>query len=718
MKSSPRDREIPLPPALPDPEHADGPTLGRLTFPWELEDRAATQLRFRQLRPGCYLARFTPTAGSHYDGTLRVERVGTNTTASGDLYVHQRVAIPVPVQLDPRRQLALAGALLAARAAAAVNLGYSVVSVRAEPNPALGIPIFARSRYRYYLRVTQILEWVTTKSSFALGFEMHRYDSATNTFTREKRVKATMAWTSAPAGYPSAGDYLTGDVFDESGERIGSLTLGWVSSYLRKATIELDRVRHSEELTENGSGFDWQDVFEPVGWQITVDSSDANVAEPSGESWSEAECHARMLELRDASNLDTEWRYHLLAVRRIDTTPRGVMFDAYASDSNNVPREGAVIASHWQIPNTLEWGSVRNQRFGTATAVYFRTAVHELGHAQGLAHNSVDTGFMNTTEAIAAAAGTFPNNVTWAHAPDDQKRLRHLPDPWVRPGGIPFGASYGNAPISPNDDEVDLLEGITLEVEPLLEVVPIGAPVRVNFALRNDTLQPMLVPASLQMRDGHVRGFVTGPSGTARSFQSLIVQQDEGPKLRLLQPGERLTHSATLLRGPEGALFPSEGLHQIEIQIYWELGEQEVYARGTGSLLISPATTDSHAKAARRLLSSPDALLVLAIGGDHLEEGIAAFEQAHEDPVLRPHVAFVKARRLGSRFRARRPDREAAMQLISEGCVMSPAEMSRAAELVRASDHGELRTRATDQLKKLLDRVSSSELLRSTISDL
>ena len=37
-------------------------------------------------------------------------------------------------------------------------------------------------------------------------------------------------------------------------------------------------------------------------------------------------------------------------------------------------------------------------------APYFRTAVHEIGHARGLYHNPVDNGFMHTTPDIAANA--------------------------------------------------------------------------------------------------------------------------------------------------------------------------------------------------------------------------------------------------------------------------------------------------------------------------
>ena len=201
-----------------------------------------------------------------------------------------------------------------------------------------------------------------------------------------------------------------------------------------------------------------------------MDVSDPNVAEPSGESWSDAEMHAAMLARRDASNLDAEWRYHVLAAHLLDSTPRGIMYDAFGTDSNNVPREGLGISSHWVIPNASPWGTVKSVRFGAAAAPYFRTAVHELGHAMGLFHNTVDNGFMNTTDVIAAScAATFPACIQWSFAADDQKRLRHYPDVFVRPGGTAFGTASTTTPaISPTD----LTMSLTFACRPMRNWMP------------------------------------------------------------------------------------------------------------------------------------------------------------------------------------------------------------------------------------------------------
>ena len=462
--------------------------------------------------------------------------------------------------------------------------------------------------------------------------------------------------------------------------------MGWVSEYLRKITVEIDRVSASESPLNNGSGVDWKSVFDSVGWDVTIDESDTNVAEPSGDSWLDAEMHQALLARRDASDLDAEWRYHVLAVRLIDSTPRGIMYDSGATDSNNVPREGVGIASHWVIPNSDPWGLVKGMRFGTAAAPYFRTAVHELGHGHGLFHNTVDNGFMNTTDVIASsgtATTPFPNNILWSFAPDDQKRLRHYPDVFVRPGGTAFGtASTTTPPITPTDVMVEI-DGLELRVSPWLASIPLGAPVRVNVELVNTSGESMFAPSTLGMKSGLVRGTVVDPSGTLRTFAPLVLCVEENP-VGSLDPGQSIVDSITLLRGGQGPLFPSSGVYSITVEVHWGSGGAEATVTGKTSIIVTPAVDEAHSEAALKVLSAPDALLTLVLGGDHLTDGIEAIQSAVENPVLRPHFAYIEAKRLAKPFWEREADPEAASELIDESTVMSPAEIEKAARLVEA----------------------------------
>jgi len=573
--------------------------------------------------------------------------------------------------------------------------------------------------------VTQIVEFFTTGNSFTLGFDRWRFNPAAGFvppfWTNEGSFTARMTWLTAPSGYPSPGNYLEGDVKDAGGNVVGRLTMGWVSTFLRKATVEIDRVAQSESPLNNGAGAGWKAIGQAVGWDISVDESDSNLAEPSGASWSDAECHQEMLAKRDQSNLDVEWRYHVLCVRELDSTSRGIMYDAYAGDSNNVPREGCAIASHWVIPNSQQWGTVQGMRFGAATAPYFRTAVHETGHAMGLYHNTADNGFMNTTDTIAAnslspGSAVFPGNVLWSYNADDAARLRHMPDVYVRPGGTPFGTSYATTPISPPDQVLDM-EGVEVTVSPLLDAVPLGAPVRVAIRLAASGNGAVEVPSTVSLRSGCVRGEVTDPTGVVRTFSPLVLCLDDVPR-RVLSKGQGVSDSLTLLRGGQGALFPVPGAYRIRVEVRWDVGDVEVTAAGSANVMVTPAADDEHARAAMKVLSTPDTLLTLVLGGDHLKEGISAIQAALESKVLRPHYAHVEAKRLARRFGTRKPDLKAAAKLIDDAAVLSPAEFIAAAGFVAESKDRASARALTQRLKKKVANLSVDDEVRLVLDKL
>lgn len=630
------------------------------------------------LNTGCYLVHLQLSGLSyHYDGTIRVEHQGTNTVASGDLYYHKPNVIWPPITT------------VGGQTTGTFNPSVAALSALNEPNPANGIPVFARAAYRYYLKITTILEWISFDNSFTLGFEMWKFNGANTTpmWTKEGSFTALLTFGAAPASYPSGADYLTGQVKNSSGVVVGDLRMGWVSKYLRRATVEIDRVSVSEAPLDSGLGHTWQSVFDEVGWQMNIVQSDSNVAQPSGTSWSEGEMHAGMLARRDSSDLDKEWRYHILCVRLIDSTPRGVMYDHDATDSNNVAREGIGIASHWTIPNTSEWGKVKNLRFGTAKAPYFRTALHEIGHAMGLYHNTVDMGIMNTTDVIAASAMSpvqFPDNIKWSHAPDDQKRLRHMPDIYVRPGGVPFGSNYSVHPISPNDEHQEA-EGLVLQLEPVTDVLPLGAPVRVEMRLTNASDMPLPAPQTLNMKYGCVKGTVIDPTGISRGFSSLVLCVDE-VALAWLQPGESVDSALTLLRGGAGALFPIAGTYTVEVTVEWDMGEDHAAVTGQTNVFVTTPQTERHARAAMKVLSTPDTLLSLVLTGDHLTEGNAAIQAALDTPELRPYFAYIEAKRLIKPFGSRKANRKAAAQLLNGDVVMNSAEEAKADRLLQESE--------------------------------
>jgi hypothetical protein len=620
----------------------------------------------RTLRGGCYFVRYTPLQTSptrpgaiHYLGTLRVHRVGATLTVSGDLYLRH------------------------------VSAGSPDDAAR-EPDPADGIPVFPRADYRYYLRATGVSDSPGTQESFTLTFELFRFNAAVSAWTNDGVSTVQLSWTTAPPGYPSGADYLTGDVRNSAGSVTGTLSLGWVSPFLRRSTVEIDRVPDGVVPRTNGSAdHGWEQVFAAVGWELTVIESDDTVVETSGESWDDAEMHTAMLEYRDRRHglLDVEWRYHLLCVRLLDKSERGIMYDNAAVDVNSTAREGVGIACDWVYePDEPSWGDLRGKRFGDDEPTYFRTAVHELGHAMGLYHNASDNGFMNTTDVIARRARPgrpFPQNIRWAFHPDDEKRLRHMPDVWVRPGGVQFGEDYSVAPIAA-DDLVQRPEGVRLEVCPVEELLPFGAPARVDFTLVNGSTAPVLAPATLSLRGGTVRGKVIDPAGTVRTFLPLVPCVDEQP-LRLLEPGEQVSHSATITHGPQGALFPSAGLHRIVVEVQWDDGGSPRGLTGSATVLVTAAASAEHERAAYGILSTPDTMLAIAAAAD-VGGGFQAIERAASDPTLGPHYAWLDAKRTlqGHRTAAEEPRRHALERLAGGDVVVSSAERRR---VVEALDH-------------------------------
>jgi len=661
---------------------------------------------FNSLRGGCWLLNYQPNGSplTAYDGTLRVEVHSGGRTASGDLYQRPIVFIPLPQPprpvpprtrpgpdpgpwtpgpgpvIGPTGLVAGVPGLLSGQ-----DSSRRIPFLTPGPSPANGIPILARDRYRYYVRVTSLPETIFVGKSFNLSFELWRFNSSAapgQVWSFESAMTARMVHVAnTPPGYPSPSDYYEGDV-TSTGKVVGRLTMGWLTKYYRRATIEIDTVKGCEQPLNDGGAHDWSSVMEDLGWQVNVELSDQNVREPSGNSWSDAEMHSAMLQYRQTTtNLDAEWRYHILAVRNIDSTPRGIMFDAGATDSNHVPREGVGIATDWKVEPG--WGSASGKRFGSLPAPYFRTAVHELGHAMGQYHNFADHGFMCTSDVIASSGSSsnpFPNNIQWSYNSDNLKQLRHYPDPFVRPGGVSFGdASPTAPPITPTDLEVAVPE-IELKVTPLLGEVPLGAPVRVDYTLTNIGSDPIAVPSKLTLKSDFVTGTVTDPSGAVRSFHTLVRCEDEH-RFEVLAPGQSKSSSATLLRGRQGALFGMAGLHTIEVNIQWEVGAVKARLSGQTTVLITPVLDAEHAAAAHAVLTTPDVHLVLALGGDHLTEGIGAIQTALGSKVLKPHFAVVEAKRVGRRFFQRPASAKAATDALGRDAVMSSEERIKLAKL-------------------------------------
>ncbi len=612
------------------------------------------------LQQGCYYLRLIPTslqipARYQYEGTLRVQRTGTSVIASGDLYKKDscKSATFCPPFSENKEHKG-------------------------------SIPVFSRCLYAYYLRVTRIQENQEPGQGIWLQFESFRFYDANSAWGRGEILGVEMKFSTGPDSI----HYWRGDLQTSSGIVMGHLQAVRVSPFLRQAVIEIDRVAASECPAGDGDADEWQGVFQKAGWDVAVEISDADVEEPEDHSWSNAELHKKMLAYRKAADLDREWRYHLLAVRYLDDQAFGVMYDNTINGMNGIPREGAAISSHVKLPDDPFWGKCSGKRFGECTTPYLRTAIHEIGHAMMLYHpdNAQENHIMQKTVQIAHNAQTsappqqFPDNIEWSFSPRDTLMLCHLPDIPIRPGGVSFGTPHDRLPVNVRDEIIEV-EGLQLQVSALCDVVPIGAPVRVNFTLINTSDKEILVPGSLSMKTGHVSGRVIDPMGTSQDFATIIRYTGDVMPQKL-PPKESISHSVTLLWGTHGPLFPTSGYYRIILELGWYLEGVRMRASGFTSVMIMPPKDEEHARIALKIFSNPDTLLALAIGGEHLKNGYEGIQAAIKHEALKPHYDLIEAKRVGQRYFKQHPDLKKTAEIVDEQTVMSQAEVIRLAKIL------------------------------------
>jgi hypothetical protein len=160
------------------------------------------------------------------------------------------------------------------------------------------------------------------------------------------------------------------------------------------------------------------------------------------------------------------------------------------------------------------------------------------------------------------------------------------------------------------------------------------------------------------------------------------------------------------------------GAYTIRVEARWELNGVEVGVAGTATLMVTSAENESHAEAALAVLSTPDTLLTLVLGGDHLREGIAAIQIALKDPILRPHYSHVEAKRLATRFGRRKADLKAAAELIDDKAVMSPAEIRRVASFVAAGTDSAAAKDLAKRLKAIVAERPTGDEVKAIVDAL
>jgi hypothetical protein len=627
---------IPIPPL--------GPGLPRPPWPFP----SPWKFCWINLRAGCYRITFRPTASLNdvYRGTMRVDSTGGTTTISGDLY---RFFVIPEIELFPE-------ATPVATASRALQAAPAALGMQPRRWPyQYGIPIYARDRYYSYLRVTGIQRppiLTTGPCQLTLTAQEYVYTpppagSFNGIFPAPpgtRTVTVVLEQKPPPAGYTST--YLTGTLY-ENGVAQGTFDMGWVSESFRRAHLEIDTLQGAvapQAVSGPAGGTeDIRSVFATAGWDLTVTYDQTNIPVPAGvnatacapstpNGWSSANLHALMTNVRNpATNLDAQWRMHLVVVPATMGCGRGVMYDQIG-----VPREGVASFSDDGYPSSqsANFGTAANQLQRNVPRAFLRSACHEVGHGFNQIHQEQEAGadnsIMTTTPSVAdvlgGPPGVFPDQINLAFNEHVRHHLVHFPDPVVRPGGMTFGTGHISS-VPEADRQYFPPEELALDLEIEEDRIELGEPLLVRWRLTNHTDDELPVPTSIAPEAQHAFITVTNPRGRGRLMPSFVIQTDQ-VKIAALAPGDSLEADTRLFWSSRGFAFEEPGRHDVEVRVVWTVGGVPFGVQASAPVWVNYPRSDVDNEAASTLLH-PSVGMYIALGGgaDHLTEAVERLDR-------------------------------------------------------------------------------------------
>ena len=511
-----------------------------------------------------------------------------------------------------------------------------------------GIPQFPVEDYCRYLRCVAV---DPQPHSLRLKVEVHRYEEAglVPCWVNVTSIDFDVVLSGASTNLTFAGDARENDV------QIGKVELTRVSQFIRSAVVEMDYMPGCEVPEgSKANSKEWAPVYTKIGWNVAAykdqcikaDSSDRNEAPVRIEATSADEDELAktfdhlMHHWRGAEDYDVPWRYHLLCVNAVYDNMLGWMYDQRATDAS-VPREGAAVASLWK-PTKLNGPGEPYADFKVLQdqkAAFFHTALHEVGHAQGLLHCSRDDKhrIMKTTCSIVNMehSPNWQDKLMWEFHPEQEVALQHWPDLVVRPGGdVPFKPGFPSG-----DPAVEAPNGVSLHIKPVFDQVPLGAPVRVGLQLVAENGSDLL-PAEISFARGNVRGWVECSCGIYRhEFRTLYRHVHDAGVVEPASSKNQVSHSITLLRGVKGELFPRCGKYRVCVTVSWNRGGKNYECEATTEVEVTGAC-----KTAQEVLEEPGVFLWLVLGDRGVGKTREIIERIREDDTLRNHYSVVDAK--------------------------------------------------------------------------
>ncbi|MHC2619949.1 hypothetical protein ACVIW2_001981 [Bradyrhizobium huanghuaihaiense] len=618
-------------------------------------------------REGCYQINFRPTASLvSFEGTLRVDRSAPDGGAdhlivSGDLYSRLPVIKPPipplpPIPTIPIPPVPPVGNKDEDEAAAASGLtslagSLSAVDEPVIPSPILRprIPIFPRARYHSYLRVTSVSAPVAVpvpkKCELTIVAEQFNYTQPPagqfkGTFPSTPSRTVTMKLSKMPAPFPfslTGGPFYQGRLF-EGGVDKGSITLAWVSKFFRRCTLEIDTLAGAVRpapVPDGAGGTEFFDtVFAKTGWQLTVVQDQQNVPVPAGvvptNCWSSADLHALMTSVRNpATNLDTEWRVHMIVVPAKLGCSRGIMYDTIG-----VPREGCASFSDdgYPVSDSSNFGLAANKKQRDVPRAFLRSATHELTHTLNQIHQeqetAADNSIMTTTPSVAdvlggpatGAPGVFPDQIKLAHNTNVRHHFNHMPDPVIRPGGWPFASWFPTgAPQAADRHDFEPSE-LALTVTAATDRVALGQPLDLTWTMTNTSGVSLRAPNDVSIEALFAAITVTDGEGHERPVRPFVILCEHA-KVAELEPGKSVTASAKVFWSTSGFAFEKPGRYRVEVAVSWSAQGVMVGVQSGIDVFVDYPTSSADNHSANLVLH-PEVGKWVALGGDayHLGE--------------------------------------------------------------------------------------------------